>query len=261
MYHFKSDGTFVKRLFRGAKYIVAKALMNFVTSVPDSDSIAMATQGDLDKTAMSKIYSVVDALDTANEVRKHQPDDAYVFAAKKGRAFRDSVGAYQTRNEFSEAVVTLDIKGTGSSVVVMSRNNKAENYKSYIDFLVMDKSQAKPVIDVVDDVSSWNVEPPRFTHYGEIYKRVDMRAEVGPMTRNIHITSEVAESQTNGGHIKFLCGFKSVQVENVELTNLGNPLITGRYPLHYHMCENLADKMLYTGESYLRNNSINHSQF
>lgn len=33
---------------------------------------------------MSKIYSVVDALDTANEVRKHQPDGAYVFAAKKG---------------------------------------------------------------------------------------------------------------------------------------------------------------------------------
>lgn len=44
----------------------------------------MATQGDLDKTAMSKIYSVVDALDTANEVHKHQPDGAYVFAAKKG---------------------------------------------------------------------------------------------------------------------------------------------------------------------------------
>lgn len=33
---------------------------------------------------MSKIYSVVDALDTANEVRKHQPDGAYIFAAKKG---------------------------------------------------------------------------------------------------------------------------------------------------------------------------------
>lgn len=44
----------------------------------------MATQGDLDKTAKSKIYSVVDALDTANEVCKHQPDGAYVFAAKKG---------------------------------------------------------------------------------------------------------------------------------------------------------------------------------
>lgn len=44
----------------------------------------MATQGDLDNTTMSKIYSVVDELDTANEVRKHQPDGAYGFAAKKG---------------------------------------------------------------------------------------------------------------------------------------------------------------------------------
>lgn len=40
----------------------------------------------------------------------------------------------------------------------MSRNNKVENYKSYIDFLVMDKSQAKPVIEVVDVVSSWIVD-------------------------------------------------------------------------------------------------------
>lgn len=44
----------------------------------------MATQGDLDNTTMSKIYSVVDELDTANEVRKHQPDGAYGFATKKG---------------------------------------------------------------------------------------------------------------------------------------------------------------------------------
>lgn len=32
MYHFKSDGAYVKRLFRVAKYIVTGALMNFVTS-------------------------------------------------------------------------------------------------------------------------------------------------------------------------------------------------------------------------------------
>lgn len=52
-------------------------------------------------------------------------------------------------------------------------------------------------------------EPPRFTHYGEIYKRVDMRAEVGRMTRNIHITSEVAEGQTNGGIHKVILSFIS----------------------------------------------------
>lgn len=51
----------------------------------------------------------------------------------------------------------------------MSRNNKAENYKSYIDFPVMDKSQAKPVIDVVDDVSSWNVGETLYKTFKESF--------------------------------------------------------------------------------------------
>lgn len=57
----------------------------------------------------------------------------------------------------------------------------------------------------------WGIvsEPPRFTHYGEIYKRVDMRTEVGRMTRNIHITSEVAEGQTNGGIHKVILSYIS----------------------------------------------------
>lgn len=44
--------------------------------------------------------------------------------------------------------------------------------------------------------------PIKYTHYGEIYKRVDLRAEVGLKTRHIHITAEVFEGNTNGGHIK-----------------------------------------------------------
>lgn len=44
--------------------------------------------------------------------------------------------------------------------------------------------------------------PIKYTHYGEIYKRVDLRAEVGLKTRHIHITAEVSEGHTNGGHIK-----------------------------------------------------------
>ena len=60
----------------------------------------------------------------------------------------------KTRREYSEAVVRLDIQSTGDSVVVMSRNNKERNSNSYVDFVVMKMSQSKPVIDVVDDVSS-----------------------------------------------------------------------------------------------------------
>ena len=58
-----------------------------------------------------------------------------------------------------------------------------------------------------------NLEPPRYTHYGEIYKQVDMRAEVGRMTRNIHITSKVAEGQTNGGHVKVSSNFNVLYVK------------------------------------------------
>lgn len=43
----------------------------------------MATQGDLDNTAMSKINSVVDALNPANEVRKHQPDGVMSLLQRK----------------------------------------------------------------------------------------------------------------------------------------------------------------------------------
>lgn len=35
----------------------------------------------------------------------------------------------------------------------------------------------------------------------------------------------------------------------------------GRYPFHYHMCCDLANRTLYPNPSYLRKNSIHHTQF
>ena len=43
----------------------------------------------------------------------------------------------------------------------------------------------------------------KYTHYGEIYKTVDMRAEVGLLSRNIKIYGHMRdENDTYGGHIK-----------------------------------------------------------
>ena len=44
----------------------------------------------------------------------------------------------------------------------------------------------------------------KYEHYGKIYKNVDMRAEVGLLTRNIVIDSEVEDGENNGGHVKVL---------------------------------------------------------
>lgn len=46
-------------------------------------------------------------------------------------------------------------------------------------------------------------EPLKFTHYGNIYKGVDMRGEVGLLSRNVKFDSEEAStSDFYGGHIK-----------------------------------------------------------
>ena len=45
-------------------------------------------------------------------------------------------------------------------------------------------------------------DPLYYTHFGEIYKRLDMRAEIGLLTRNIRIQGEISPGQNNGGHMK-----------------------------------------------------------
>ena len=45
--------------------------------------------------------------------------------------------------------------------------------------------------------------PLKYTHYGEIYKNVDMRGEIGLLSRNILFDSEDADgSDTYGGNLK-----------------------------------------------------------
>ena len=47
--------------------------------------------------------------------------------------------------------------------------------------------------------------PLKYTHYGEIYKNVDMRGEIGLLSRNILFDSEDADgSDTYGGNLKVL---------------------------------------------------------
>ncbi|XP_056019715.1 cell surface hyaluronidase-like [Ostrea edulis] len=101
-----------------------------------------------------------------------------------------------------------------------------------------------------------NIEP-KFVHFGEIYKNVDMRGEVALMNRNIVIEGGAAAGKKQmGGHVKFLKGFKTVQVKNVELTNMGQQTSLGNYPLHFHMCGDVDDR---SKPSLLSGNSIHNS--
>ncbi|XP_021362415.1 transmembrane protein 2-like isoform X2 [Mizuhopecten yessoensis] len=101
---------------------------------------------------------------------------------------------------------------------------------------------------------------PKFTHYGEIYKNVDMRAEVAVLTRNVVIEGVMENfADEFGGHIKVLKGFKDFHIEGAELTHMGQSKSEGKYPIHWHLCEDVKDLNLYPSTTYARGNAIHQS--
>ncbi|NXC70693.1 TMEM2 hyaluronidase, partial [Anhinga anhinga] len=112
-------------------------------------------------------------------------------------------------------------------------------------------------------------ENPQFLHVGEIIDGVDMRAEVGVLTRNIVIKGEMENTcyhekecqffnyDTFGGHIKILKNFTSVHLSYVELKQMGQQQI-GSYPVHFHLCGDVDEKGGYNFKTYLEGLSIHH---
>ena len=92
----------------------------------------------------------------------------------------------------------------------------------------------------------------QFSHYGQVYKGVDMRAEVGLLTRNIKIHGDMKdENDTYGGHVKAYEGFETFRIDGAELTQMGQKGHKGRYPLHWHLA-----KTVDPSKTYARNNAI-----
>uniref|UniRef100_A0A8B9K7L0 Cell migration inducing hyaluronidase 1 n=1 Tax=Astyanax mexicanus TaxID=7994 RepID=A0A8B9K7L0_ASTMX len=111
---------------------------------------------------------------------------------------------------------------------------------------------------------------PAFLHMGELVDGVDMRAEVGLLSRNILIRGEMeagcygSESckffsfDTFGGHLKVERGFKAVHVQGVELMHMGQQSM-GHYPVHFHMNLDVDQRGGYDPPTYVKDLSIHHS--
>lgn len=103
-------------------------------------------------------------------------------------------------------------------------------------------------------------EPLQFRHYGEIETygngtrewNIDMRAEVGLLSRNVTVTgNDDAAVERIGGHI--MAGNNaSIRLSGVELTRMGQYGHLGRYPIHWHMLDDATDQ-------YVENSSIHHT--
>ena len=101
----------------------------------------------------------------------------------------------------------------------------------------------------------------KYKHYAatETYgsSSIDMRAEVGLLTRNIKICgSDDSLATQYGVHVMlFSPGNESSvgRIENLEIFHAGQAYNLGRYPLHFHLIGDVT-------QSYIRNNSI-HDTF
>uniref|UniRef100_A0A8C6T4R3 Cell migration inducing hyaluronidase 1 n=1 Tax=Neogobius melanostomus TaxID=47308 RepID=A0A8C6T4R3_9GOBI len=110
----------------------------------------------------------------------------------------------------------------------------------------------------------------QFLHVGELVDGVDMRAEVGLLTRNILLRGEMQEKcyghhackffsfDTFGGHLKVERGFKAAHVSGVELHHMGQQSM-GHYPIHFHMNGDVDEKGGYHPPTSIQNVSIHHS--
>ncbi|XP_074522992.1 cell migration-inducing and hyaluronan-binding protein isoform X1 [Halichoeres trimaculatus] len=111
---------------------------------------------------------------------------------------------------------------------------------------------------------------PKFIHMGEEVDGVDMRAEVGMLSRNILLRGEMEfgcygneackffSFDTFGGHLKVERGFKSVHISGVELQHMGQQTM-GHYPVHFHMNGDVDEKGGYDPPTSVSDLSIHHS--
>eukprot|EP00638_Chattonella_subsalsa_P015791 CAMPEP_0117829880 /NCGR_PEP_ID=MMETSP0949-20121206/8130_1 /TAXON_ID=44440 /ORGANISM="Chattonella subsalsa, Strain CCMP2191" /LENGTH=3868 /DNA_ID=CAMNT_0005670717 /DNA_START=230 /DNA_END=11837 /DNA_ORIENTATION=- len=88
-------------------------------------------------------------------------------------------------------------------------------------------------------------------HFVEGYE-IDMRVEVGLLTRNIVIQGDEGSTRDLFGVHTIAAHGAVYRVENAEFTRCGQSFFLGRYCTHMHMASRMD-------ESYVRSNSIHHS--
>eukprot|EP01125_Pyxidicula_operculata_P001994 TRINITY_DN11974_c0_g1_i1.p1 TRINITY_DN11974_c0_g1~~TRINITY_DN11974_c0_g1_i1.p1 ORF type:complete len:1221 (-),score=309.90 TRINITY_DN11974_c0_g1_i1:103-3765(-) len=106
-------------------------------------------------------------------------------------------------------------------------------------------------------------KPLEYVHYGKIWTssldptaRIDMRAEVGLLSRNIVIRGDISEGTSGadhwGGHIMAVNDC-SMRIKGAEFYYMGQKDNLARYPVHYHLCST-------TTSSYVKENAF-HDTF
>ncbi|MEM9692085.1 MAG: G8 domain-containing protein, partial [Myxococcota bacterium] len=95
----------------------------------------------------------------------------------------------------------------------------------------------------------------QFQHWGEVEthasRSIDMRAEVGLLSRNIVIQGDDHQDKAIGGHTMFMPD-STIHIDGVEFRGLGQRGVLARYPVHFHIAGDMTGAVV-------KNSSIHHS--
>ena len=188
-----------------------------------------------------------------------------VIAVRNGRLEMHGV---ERSHAWTELYVTADVGATsitlndvgaasldweiGEEIVIASTDFEGRHAEKRTITEVINRD-SNPVISFADALL--------YKHYAgvETYgdDTLEIRAEVGLLTRNVKYRGDEATSSLNkyGAHIMLASpGDESVvgKIENCEFFDVGQAFKLGRYPLHFHMIGTVT-------QSYIKNNAIHQT--
>ncbi|KAJ8300466.1 hypothetical protein KUTeg_021985 [Tegillarca granosa] len=205
-----------------------KTIGPFLKSIPNGKVIMMSTQISLKFSEnLDEIYDLIELVSFEkitgdSQIRKVNNSDAFGILQQRLKNWCK----YQ-KNKKIVAKVSLNDKDNNLKFTAESHIHDI-NWKTFVDFWIVESSRAYPILDVIDDVSTWQEGDkvvltstdydyeqaetatvikchqcstkqvkidlePKYTHWGEIISNVDMRGEVALLTRNIVIEGEVQD--------------------------------------------------------------------
>eukprot|EP00058_Branchiostoma_floridae_P009244 XP_002594732.1 hypothetical protein BRAFLDRAFT_81182 [Branchiostoma floridae] len=279
-------------------------LGDFIDQIPPGRIVALITKGDasrkLEATARQKISEALGSIEVASLGYRHP----WVLVGVKGdpNAVVEQRIPYVDTQTTGTAAITATFDALFGSFGVTATSSWLGGRSSFT--FSVEGAGSEYIINLKDDVTSWqpgdhivmastdyNMEQAeefqllpcqecsshqvkisgqiKYTHFGEISDEVDLRGEVGLLTRNIKFQGEVEDScygdnfcqyfdyDTYGGHVKILPGFKNVHLSGIEFTRMGQQVV-GSYPVHFHMTGDVDEVGGYSRPTYVRELSIHH---
>ncbi|XP_018417775.1 PREDICTED: transmembrane protein 2 [Nanorana parkeri] len=279
----------------------SKRLQEFLNALPPGRIVAMAVGDSAERNLLEDTQLTIHRLLGSNLVRGLGYRQAWALVSVVGgsnTSCSESTKDYENHSTGGKAEAMNIFSTLDGQKFAVKAYSEWKDGKAFSGFVV--EAVDGIILDLMDDVRSWQPgdqiivsstdysmyqaeeftllpcpecntfqvkvkETPLYFHMGEITDGLDMRAEVGDLTRNIVIQGEMQKTcygnnqcqffnyDTFGGHIKIVQNFTFVHLSNVELKNMGQQVM-GSYPVHFHLCGDVDDS-----NTYVEGLSIHHS--